>query len=426
MANLVRNITTSEFLTHTEQELVAESYIKNQQLYDNKKTILPNYFKFDSIQIPLFLLEKSLQKLLNSFTELATEYGNTNNSYLYTHKKVYNGIYINANIIIQVYTSYFNKTELNNQKENYVYKLKQPYLNNNEEIIEYVTGIDFIIPPIDIKNLQEFQKNISNSIYDLIKSQTEFTIKKETKLHIIENNPETGYELVEFNINKDDDLIDIELLYGKDFNKFYNLFLKKINETKKGITIFNGEPGTGKSSFIRKLIREGKLENKIITYAPIEIMLNLTNSTFINFLKKLKYKFPNNKNLLLICEDGEKLLLKRNLNNNDGISSILNFSDGLLNDFFNIQIIITHNQDNEIIDPGIIRKGRLIAIREFKKLTIDESEKLIDFLNINYDPTDEMTLSQIFHLKNEYDIENDNILFQGIKNKSNIGFIGTK
>lgn len=426
MFNTTRFSNISEYLTHTEQELVYESYIKNEKIYNDKKTTLPNYFKFHNVEIPFSILEKKLKTIFQSFNPLSTDYLNSKSKYLDCFKKIYHGVDSNStsNIIIQFYIERYNKSDLSVIKESYVFTPKPLYNDEIDEQIEFCSAIDFIIPPIDEKHLQSLQAKISNLLYSLINEENDFSVKKETKLHIIEHNSETGYELIEFNVNTDnDEKIDKELLYGKGFNEFYDLFIKKLNNTKKGIAIFNGPPGTGKSSFIRSLIKEGKLEDKIVTYAPIDIMLNLTNTSIINFLKKLKNRFGKKKNLLLICEDGEQLLLKRDkIHSNDGISSILNFTDGLLNDFFNIQIIITHNQENEVIDDALLRKGRLIAIKEFNKLSTQDSEKLLDYLNINEEAKEPMSLSQIFHLKEEYNIENDKILYQGIKIKNKTGF----
>ncbi len=47
---------------------------------------------------------------------------------------------------------------------------------------------------------------------------------------------------------------ELDLHYGTNFTKFHEKLLDKLSNSNKGLTLFHGEPGTGKSSYIRKLI----------------------------------------------------------------------------------------------------------------------------------------------------------------------------
>jgi hypothetical protein len=73
-------------------------------------------------------------------------------------------------------------------------------------------------------------------------------------------------------------------------------------------------------------------------------------------------------------------------------------SDGLLGDAMHQQIIATFNCDLTIIDPALLRKGRLIANYEFNKLDLESSKILSDKLGYGTEGiTEPMTLAEIYN-----------------------------
>ena len=59
---------------------------------------------------------------------------------------------------------------------------------------------------------------------------------------------------------------------------------------------------------------------------------------------------------------------------------ILNLTDGLLGESLGIKIVATFNTDLRKIDKALLRKGRLIALYEFKKLQQERAKLLLDSL----------------------------------------------
>jgi len=196
----------------------------------------------------------------------------------------------------------------------------------------------------------------------------------------------------EFDLNVGE--IDIELNYGKSFTRIHDLILKKLNENKsKGIILLHGEPGTGKSSYIKYLT--SVIKDKQILYIPPSMAESLSEPNFIPFLMDFK-------NSILIIEDAESVITDREFGGSiAGVSNILNITDGILGDCLNIQIIATFNMEKRKIDKALLRKGRLIAEHKFLPLNINDTNKLLKHLNKNYISEQEMILAEIYNIYEE-------------------------
>lgn len=123
---------------------------------------------------------------------------------------------------------------------------------------------------------------------------------------------------------------DLSINYNNDIPT--NKLTKILREDRSSISILHGIPGTGKTSYLRKLI----YDNRDLSFYWLDAkLLNLiTTNAFISF-------FINNKNAIYIIEDCENLLVDRSEQNNNLLPSYLNLSDGLLGDSLNIKFICT-------------------------------------------------------------------------------------
>ena len=174
-------------------------------------------------------------------------------------------------------------------------------------------------------------------------------------------------------------------------------FLQAENES--GLLILHGKPGTGKTTYIRNLIRE--LSDKDFLILDSSVFDNITDSSFIQLL--LEYK-----DCVVILEDCESMLADRTDGNNK-MASLLNLSDGILGDAFNLKFICTFNADINRIDQVLLRKGRMKVKYEFKKLSKDKVKVLSDKykLNIPEDKITDMYLSDIFNYNSDNGAQKD-------------------
>ena len=137
-----------------------------------------------------------------------------------------------------------------------------------------------------------------------------------------------------------------------------------------GLCILHGKPGTGKTYYIRDLIKNCKRD---FIYMNKECLGYINDSSFIAFL-------VNHKNSVFIMEDCENVLVDRSQYNNT-ISTLLNLSDGLLGDSLNNKFVCTFNTDISNIDEALLRKGRMKVCYEFKYLSPEKANKLAEKLD---------------------------------------------
>jgi hypothetical protein len=201
--------------------------------------------------------------------------------------------------------------------------------------------------------------------------------------------------------------IDLEVNYGTEFTKVHNVIIDKLNETNgKGIILLHGDPGTGKTSYIKHLT--SLIKEKDILFIPPSMAEMLSEPSIIPFLM-------DHKNSILIIEDAERVISDREGKGSPaGVSNILNLTDGILGDCLSIQIVATFNMKRENIDKALLRKGRLIAEHKFEKLTVDETNKLLKHLGKDEIATESMCLADIYNI----DVE----LLKSTNKGSKIGF----
>lgn len=309
-------------------------------------------------------------------------------------------------------------------------KLKKSYVGQESDYLFPAKKKKFkddkfgwIVTP-EVEILYDFEVGKPTTLIDkLFKLELELN-NEHNKIGLICQDSDGSLYTKDFPLMKEEADFDLDLHYGSGFSKFHEITIKRIDESKKGIILFHGEPGTGKTFFIRRLVRDLMKRDKKIIYLPNNIVELLGTPSFNNFL--LEYvedsiEEGNKKGLLMIIEDAEKVLMKRETNpyGGSGVSNILNSTDGILNDFLNIQVLCTFNTALENIDTAILRKKRAISIKEFGKLSKEDSQKLIDHLKIKYTATEPMVLADIYSILDEAE---DEILLGKKKVEKSIGF----
>lgn len=257
----------------------------------------------------------------------------------------------------------------------------------NSKVIPITTGYKIIINP-------EFVLFggcvISCSDYDTTELMNCFVRKEETdepKVYLVLRDSYEDFVKYPIELN----VKDMEGNYNDDLphDKIKEILKKK----ESALLLLHGEPGTGKSSYIRNLVKENSGEVTFLYIDPSTFRF-MNDSSFISFLSE-------NHDCVLILEDCESLLKSRDTNYNDLISVLLGLSDGLLGDAFNLKFICTFNTDYHTIDKALLRKGRLKMKYEFKKLAKDKVAAILQKQNITNIEPKEMSLAEVYNILEE-------------------------
>ncbi|WP_418262225.1 AAA family ATPase [Flavobacterium faecale] len=211
--------------------------------------------------------------------------------------------------------------------------------------------------------------------------------KKTTQISLIVNSNK-GFTSKSIEIKKPK--LDLNLHYNDDFKNIHQLIIKNIRKPNtKGLFLFHGLPGTGKSTYIKYLIHQQK---KDVIFLSPKMASNLDDMALTEFLLE-------NRNCILVIEDAEELILSRDNHHNSKLSFLLNLTDGLLGESLGIQIIATFNTDLKNIDKALLRKGRLTSIYEFRPLSVDKSNILLKSLGHEIEINNPLALTDIFNFE---------------------------
>jgi hypothetical protein len=88
--------------------------------------------------------------------------------------------------------------------------------------------------------------------------------------------------------------------------------------------------------------------------------------------------------------------MTRESDNRDKVSAILNLSDGMLSDFLCLHVICTINCTAADIDQALLRPGRLVSHRVFKRLDFSQATALASSLGKTLPPAQDYSLAEVF------------------------------
>lgn len=226
------------------------------------------------------------------------------------------------------------------------------------------------------------EPELSNEMKALVSQRTD---KDQTKWFYYITSSNNGFQRTSLQVKKQ--TIDLEANYNDDLP--HDKIVDFINaKGESGLILLHGDPGTGKTTYLRNLMYECK--DKTFFVLDSGVFHYITDSSFINLLLE-------NKNAVIILEDCEEMLTTRK-EGNARMSSLLNLSDGLIGDNFNFKFICTFNAKYDELDKAILRKGRMKLNYKFKALKKDKAIALAEKLGkTDFKATGDMVLTEVFN-----------------------------
>ena len=184
------------------------------------------------------------------------------------------------------------------------------------------------------------------------------------------------------------------LHYPAGTDEWHRAFVGKLNTRKSGLSILEGSPGTGKTSYLRHLMGQLKDTHRFYFIPPVSLSL-LTEPEFIGFWSSEREAYSDRK-LVVILEDADAALLTRASDNREQVSAILNLSDGMLSDFLGLQVICTINCTATEIDQALLRPGRLVSHRVFRRLDVAQATTLAASIGKTLPQAQDYSLAEVF------------------------------
>lgn len=217
---------------------------------------------------------------------------------------------------------------------------------------------------IDLEFINQIIDKLCNCIIDYEKE----SVNKFNTISITPNSLEIEPVYI------DVDSLEIEGRYNDDIIKTVEKLQKKIKKTSKGLSIFSGDRGLGKTTMAKYLC--SKVDRMTIFIPNTMVDLTINNPEFKNFIKKFE-------KVLLVIDDCEFLTNNQFSKISPFSNNLIQLLDGFLSDSLNLHILLIFNEYEEDIDENILDCNCLIDNVKFDELEADMATDLSKILGHN-------------------------------------------
>ncbi len=172
------------------------------------------------------------------------------------------------------------------------------------------------------------------------------------------------------------------------------------------LLLWHGEPGTGKTFAIRSLAWawrdwcrfEYVIDPELLfgrgSYLT-EVVLNCMPGHFMFGDKPHSEPWR----LLIVEDSGEMMAMDGKEQIGQGLSRLLNLSDGILGQGTKILILVTTNEDMGSLNPAIRRHGRCLSEIDFRRFEPDEAVAWLRSAGCEAQPEAPRTLSELYAIR---------------------------
>jgi hypothetical protein len=130
-------------------------------------------------------------------------------------------------------------------------------------------------------------------------------------------------------------------------------------------------------------------------YVPVSAFDLLTSPSFVSFWIDQNCD-TGGKHRIAIMEDAEELLLPRDEGSRAKVSNLLNIGDAFLGEPLKRHVIATTNSTMRQLDQALLRPGRLMGTREFRRLTRPEAQRLAEAKGLALPHQNDFSLTELY------------------------------
>jgi ATPase family associated with various cellular activities (AAA) len=258
--------------------------------------------------------------------------------------------------------------------------------DNKKSAVVYENGNLYFVSLTDAK---ETASMMHAKLYSHLPDAASKKAGKETfRVNMITGDPD-NLSVSDFRVPKRNYTINSEH-YLPGFDKFHTdvkEWIKSDETGLPGLAIMYGPPGTGKSTLIKSLMSyAGTDARREVFYITPSFAESLASPNVVPLLAEYE-------GAVLVIEDAESILKLREGGDTSAVSTLLNLTDGVLGDMLNFKIICTFNTELDLVDPALLRPGRLHSKHYFGELPPEQVKRINPALS----PTDFMSLAEVFN-----------------------------
>ena len=192
--------------------------------------------------------------------------------------------------------------------------------------------------------------------------------------------------------------IDTENMYSDAVIKKIDKLVKVIKKDSKGLSIFTGEKGLGKTNMCKYVASK---VDKMSIFIPNNMIEQTVNSPdFKRFLSRFE-------KTLIIIDDCEFLYNPVFGRMNHFTNSILQLVDGFMSEHLNTHFLLVFNTTEEELDENLLDCNNLIDVVEFDMLSSEMATELSKSLGINKKHKNETRLLDVVNSKKKNNIKED-------------------